>query len=101
MYKYTLLGHWYHKYTLDCPPHPLPSIGTDDILNFAHFSLKVQLHIVGAIGEIAKNPKAPLEILRCKGCKTLVDILNIPNEELTGTAARAIAACAANSSCRA
>lgn len=62
---------------------------------------QVQLHIVGAIGEIAKDPKAPLEILRCKGCKTLVDILNIPNEELTGTAARAIAACAANSSCRA
>lgn len=62
---------------------------------------QVQLHIVGAIGEIAKHPTAPLEILRCKGCKTLVDILNIPNEELTGTAARAIAACAVNSSCRA
>ncbi|PFX20425.1 Armadillo repeat-containing protein 4 [Stylophora pistillata] len=62
---------------------------------------QVHLHIVGAIGEIAKHPTAPLEILRCKGCKTLVDILNIPNEELTGTAARAIAACAVNSSCRA
>lgn len=62
---------------------------------------QVQLHIVGAIGEIAKDPKGPLEVLRCKGCNTLVDILNIPNEELTGTAARAIAACAVNSSCRA
>ena len=63
--------------------------------------MKVQLHIVGAIGEIAKHPKGPLEVLRCKGCQTLVDILNIPNEELTGTAARAIAACAVNSACRA
>ncbi|XP_068751900.1 outer dynein arm-docking complex subunit 2-like isoform X5 [Montipora capricornis] len=62
---------------------------------------QVQLHIVGAIGEIAKDPKGPLEVLRCKGCNTLVDILNIPNEELTGTAARAIAACAVNSACRA
>lgn len=63
--------------------------------------IKVQLHIVGAIGEMAKDPNGPLEVLRCKGCQTLVDILNIPNEELTGTAARAIAACAVNSSCRA
>ncbi|XP_078343809.1 outer dynein arm-docking complex subunit 2-like isoform X4 [Oculina patagonica] len=62
---------------------------------------QVQLHIVGAIGEIAKDPKGPLEVLRCKGCKTLVNILNIPNEELTGTAAKAIAACAVDSSCRA
>lgn len=62
---------------------------------------QVQLHIVGAVGEIAKDPKGPLEVLRCKGCNTLVDILNIPNEELTGTAARAIAACAVNSACRA
>ncbi|KAJ7378775.1 hypothetical protein OS493_021361 [Desmophyllum pertusum] len=62
---------------------------------------QVQIHIVGAIGEICKDPKGPIEMLRCKGCKTLVDILNIPNEELTGTAARAIAACSVNSACRA
>ncbi|XP_074628796.1 outer dynein arm-docking complex subunit 2-like isoform X2 [Acropora palmata] len=61
---------------------------------------QIQLHIVGAIGEIAKDPNGPLEVLRCKGCQTLVDILNIPNEELTGTAARAIAACAVDTACR-
>ncbi|CAH3188738.1 unnamed protein product [Porites evermanni] len=61
---------------------------------------QVQLHIVGAIAELAKDPRAPLEMLRCKGCRTLVDILNIPNEELTSTAARAIAACAVEVGCR-
>jgi len=61
---------------------------------------QIQLHIVGAIGEIAKDPNGPLEVLRCKGCQTLVDILNISNEELTGTAARAIAACAVDTACR-
>ncbi|CAH3180321.1 unnamed protein product [Porites lobata] len=61
---------------------------------------QVQLHIVGAIAELAKDPRAPLEMLRCKGCRTLVDILNIPNEELTSAAARAIAACAVEVGCR-
>ena len=65
-----------------------------------HNPIKVQLHIVGAIAELAKDPRAPLEMLRCKGCRTLVDILNIPNEELTSAAARAIAACAVEVGCR-
>ena len=86
--------------TLSCNSLLVPySYASFDFLSF-HNTIKVQLHIVGAIAELAKDPRAPLEMLRCKGCRTLVDILNIPNEDLTSTAARAIAACAVEVGCR-
>ncbi|XP_048580373.1 outer dynein arm-docking complex subunit 2 isoform X2 [Nematostella vectensis] len=61
---------------------------------------QVQVHIVGALSELAKVQKGRLEILACKGCKTLVDLSTDPNEELVEQVGRAIAACSQDVECR-
>ena len=61
---------------------------------------QVQVHIVGAVGELTKLPMGQRELLRCHGCRILVDLLKIPNQQLVATAAMAIATCAVDPECR-